>query len=257
MLQLTSAQLDAWLAMFLFPLARILAVFSVAPVLGNSAVPARVRIGLGVLITLAVAPALAPLPAINPGSGVGLVIFAEQIIIGLAIGFVVRLVFASIDLAGDLVDLQMGLGFANYYDPQMPSSSTLTSQLFGIMATLIFLALNGHLLLLTALTESFRWLPIGGTGPSTGVLQSLVAQGSRMFAIGLLFSLPMVAAMLITNLTFGVLTRAAPQLNIISIGFPLTVSVGLVVLTVALPTIGALMARLLMEWVELMPTLFG
>lgn len=257
MIQLSSAQLDAWLAAFLFPLVRILAVFSVAPVLGNAGVPGRVRIGLGVLVTLMVAPALPALPQLNPGTGIGLAIVAEQIIIGLAIGFAMRLIFAAIDLAGALIDLQMGLGFAAYYDPQMPSSSTLTSQLFGILATLIFLALNGHLLLVSVMVESFHWLPIAATPMGAGLLQTLVSLGAKVFSVAVLLALPMIAAMLITNLTFGVLTRAAPQLNVIAIGFPLTVSVGLIVLVLTLPTVGALMSRLLIDWVGALPGIFG
>ncbi len=257
MIQLSSAQLEAFLAAFLFPLVRILAVFSVAPVLGNTGVPARVRIGLGALITLLVAPTLTASPPIDPGSGIGLAIVAEQIIIGLAIGFAMRLIFAAVDLAGALIDLQMGLGFAAYYDPQMPSSSTLTSQLFGILATLIFLALNGHLLLVSVMIESFQWLPIAATPAGSDMLNTLVGLGAKVFSIAVLLALPMIAAMLITNLTFGVLTRAAPQLNVIAIGFPLTVSVGLIVLVLTLPAIGALMSRLLMNWAAALPSLLG
>lgn len=257
MIQLSSAQLDAWLAAFLFPLVRILAVFSVAPVLGNAGVPGRVRIGLGVLVTLMVAPTLPALPQLNPGTGIGLAIVAEQIITGLAIGFAMRLIFAAIDLAGALIDLQMGLGFAAYYDPQMPSSSTLTSQLFGILATLIFLALNGHLLLVSVMVESFHWLPIAATPMGAGLLQTLVGLGAKVFSVAVLLALPMIAAMLITNLTFGVLTRAAPQLNVIAIGFPLTVSVGLIVLVLTLPAVGALISRLLIDWVGALPGLLG
>jgi flagellar biosynthetic protein FliR len=257
MITLTTTQLEAWLGAFLLPLMRILAVFSVAPILGNAGVPGRVRIGLAVLITLMVAPGLPPLPQVNPGAGLGLAIIAEQIIIGLAIGFAMRLIFAAIDLAGALIDLQMGLGFAAYYDPQMPSSSTLTSQLFGILATLIFLALNGHLLLVSVMIESFNWLPIAAAPAGAGMLETLVAQGARVFAVAVLIALPMIAAMLITNLTFGVLTRAAPQLNVIAIGFPLTVSVGLIVLVLTLPTVGNLMSRLLIDWVGVLPGIFG
>lgn len=257
MIQLSSAQLEAFLAAFLFPLVRILAVFSVAPVLGNTGVPARVRIGLGALITLLVAPTLTVSPPIDPGSGIGLAIVAEQIIIGLAIGFAMRLIFAAVDLAGALIDLQMGLGFAAYYDPQMPSSSTLTSQLFGILATLIFLALNGHLLLVSVMIESFQWLPIAAAPAGSDMLNTLVGLGAKVFSIAVLLALPMIAAMLITNLTFGVLTRAAPQLNVIAIGFPLTVSVGLIVLVLTLPAIGALMSRLLMNWAAALPSLLG
>jgi len=257
MIQLTSAQLEAWLAAFLFPLVRVLAVFSVAPILGNTGVPRRVRIGLAILITLVVAPALPAMPQVNPGTGLGLAIIGEQILIGLAIGFAMRLIFAAIDLAGSLIDLQMGLGFAAYYDPQMPSSSTLTSQLFGILATLIFLALNGHLLLVSVMIESFSWLPIAAAPGGAGLFQILVSLGAKVFSVAVLLALPMIAAMLVTNLTFGVLTRAAPQLNIIAIGFPLTVSVGLVVLVLTLPAVGALISRLLMDWVGALPALMG
>lgn len=234
MVQLTSDQLYALIAAFLWPLARILALLSVAPVLGNQGLPVRVRVGLGVALTFVVAPVIGPLPAVEPWSGAGLAILAQQIAIGLAIGFVMRIAFAAVDMAGELAGLQMGLGFATFFDPHNASASPVLAQFFGLLAALVFLAANGHLMLVSALVESFRALP-PGSALDAGALQGLLGWAGTIFLAGLMLALPVIAALLVANLALGVLTRAAPQLNLFAVGFPVTLLIGFAVIALSLP----------------------
>ncbi len=243
MISVTSAQLDAWIAALIFPLARILALAATAPVFGNAGVPRRLRLLAGLAIGFAVIPALGPPPAIAPASGVGALVLAQQIAIGLAMGFAMRIVFAAVDVAGELIGLQMGLSFAVFFDPQSAGESTTLGEFLTLLATLIFLALNGHLMLLAGLSASFELLPIG-TAVSPPGFGLLVRWGATIFSAGVLLSLPLIAALLITNIALGVLTRAAPQLNLFAVGFPVTMTVGFAVLLLSLPLAASALERM-------------
>lgn len=246
MISITSAQLDAWLAAFLFPLVRILAMIASSPVLGNKQVPARVKIGLSVLLALIVAPTTGPMPAVPVGSAQGLLIIVQQIVIGVTMGLSIRLIFTAVDMAGELIGLQMGLGFATFYDPVNASQSPVIAQWLGMIAALAFLVLNGHLYMLSALAESFRTLPVGEAMTAQGAL-GVVRWGGSIFAYALQISLPVLAALLITNVALGILTRAAPQLNLFAVGFPITLTIGFVVLALSIPYFVPLLDRLVQE----------
>jgi flagellar biosynthetic protein FliR len=235
MISFTDAQLNAWLISFVWPLTRILGLIMVAPVFGHRAVPGRVKIGLGIFIALIIAPTLPPMPDVGLGSWHGLFILVQQLLIGIAIGFIMRIVFAAIEAAGEIVGLQMGLGFASFFDPQSAGQTLVLARFFNMLAVLIFLAVNAHLLLLGMLVESFQTLPISTQPLSAAGFYNLAAFGSTVFAVGLQLSLPLIAIMLMTNLSLGILTRSAPQLNIFAIGFPITLGVGLLVLNFTMP----------------------
>lgn len=235
MLSVTSAQLSAWLAAFLWPLMRILGVITAAPLLGNQKLPARARIGLAVLLTLLIAPTLPAPPAVEPGSMPGLAILVQQLVIGVATGFAMRLVFTAVEMAGELVGLQMGFGFAQFYDPQSAAHVPVLGQFLGLVAALAFLAINGHLLLISAIAESFRVMPIAAEPFPPGLGKLAAEWGGKILYAAVLLSLPMIAALLITNLALGILTRAAPQLNMFVVGFPVTLAVGMGVLAWSLP----------------------
>ena len=252
MISITTAELNALLAAFLWPLARILALVASAPVLGNPSVPLRARLGLSLIITLAVAPTLGPMPQVDPGSQAGLLILAQQIVIGLAMGFAMRIVFVAVEMAGVLAGLQMGLGFATFFDPENAGQVSIIGQFLGLIVTLAFLTINGHLQMIALLSRSFGALPISGEPLAAPALRTLVFWGGEIFSAGLLLSLPLLAALLITNLALGVLTRAAPQLNIFAIGFPLTLSIGLVVLALALPYFTPVLERLIQDGLQMM-----
>jgi len=246
MISVTSAQLDAWLATLIFPLVRILAMVSTSPVLGNQQVPKRVKIGLSVLLAIIIAPTIPIIPQVAIGSPQGLLIIIQQIIIGVAMGFTMRLIFTAIEMAGELAGLQMGLGCASFYDPVNSSYSPIVARWLGMIAILAFLATNGHLYMLSALAESFATLPIGSAMSSNG-FYSVASWGGSIFAFGLQIALPIVAALLITNIALGILTRAAPQLNLFAVGFPITITIGFVVLALSMPYFIPLFDRLVQE----------
>jgi len=245
MLTVTSAQLDAWLATFLWPLTRILALLAAAPVLGQTRIPMRVRIGLAIAIVLAIAPTLPAPPSVAPASAAGMLVLATQVVIGLAMGFALRVVFTAVEMAGDLIGLQMGLGFAMFYDPGNVQHTPILGQFMGLIATLTFLSLNGHLLVFSALAESFHRLPIA-MSPLPGTwFDTLARHGAVIFAAGLQLALPLVVTMLVVNLALGVLTRSAPQLNIFAVGFPVTLMIGFGALILTLPYFAPLFERTL------------
>ena len=244
MISFTSAQLDAWLTAFIFPLARIMGLLASAPVFNNAAQPARIRLVTGLVITIALVPALPPMPALPAGSWAGLAILAQQIMIGVLLGFTLRIAFAAIDVAGELIGMQMSLSFAVFYDPQNAGQTPVLAEFLGLITVLIFLALNGHLLILSVLAESFRLLPISLTPINAGSFASFLAWSSTLFSAGLLLALPLIAALLIANLAMGVLARVAPQLNIFAVGFPVTLMAGFVVLMFSIPYFGAAMEKL-------------
>lgn len=246
MISITSAQLDAWLAALLFPLTRVLAMIASSPVLGNRQVPARIKIGLSALLAIIIAPTLTSLPQVSIGSPQGLLIIVQQIIIGVAIGFTMRLIFTAVEMAGELAGLQMGLGFASFYDPLNASYTPIIAQWMGVIATLTFLALNGHLYMISALVESFQTLPIGSMMSVKG-FYGVASWGGSIFAYALQISLPILAALLITNIALGILTRAAPQLNLFAVGFPVTLAVGFFVLALSIPYLSPLLDRLTQE----------
>ncbi len=247
MISLTDAQLNAWLINFIWPLTRILGVIMVAPVFGHRAVPARIKIGLGVFIALIVSPTLPPMPDVGLGSWHGLHILVQQLLIGVAIGFIMRVIFAAVEAAGEIIGLQMGLGFASFFDPQSAGQTLVLARFFNMLAVLLFLAINAHLLLIGVLVESFQTLPISTQPLSAGGFRSVALFGSTVFAVGLQLALPLIAILLMTNLALGILTRSAPQLNIFAIGFPITLGIGLIFLNMALPYIAPQLEHLFLN----------
>lgn len=244
MISVSSAQLDAWLAAFMFPLARVLGLFAAAPIFSNGVLPGRVKLITGLFVTLAIIPALPPMPAVAAGSWIGLAVIAQQTLIGVMLGLSLRITFAAVDMAGQLIGLQMGLSFAVFYDPLNASQSPVVSELFGLLAMLIFLALNGHLLMLSLLAQSFTVLPVALTPLASGSYSTLLAWSATMFTAGVLLSLPLIAALLIANIAMGVLSRVAPQLNLFAVGFPVTIVAGFVVILISLPYFGSALERL-------------
>jgi flagellar biosynthetic protein FliR len=228
MLALTTGQLEAWVAQAFFPFARIGACLMVAPMFGARFVPARTRILLAAALTALVVPLL-PAPAIAPFSGEGFVVVAQQLLIGVALGFALQVVFDALGLAGQLLANSMGLSFAFNVDPLRGSSTAALGQLYIILATLVFLSLGGHLALIEVLVAGFTPMPIGAGLPHEG-LWAIVLWGGTLFSGAISIALPGVTALLIVNLAFGVMSRAAPSLNLFAVGFPISLIVGLVVL---------------------------
>lgn len=234
MISLTTAEINAWIVAFFFPLARILALVTTAPPFNNQGLNTQARLILGLAIAFAIAPALPSTAAIDPVSGPGLLLFALQVLIGLTMGFAMRLVFSAIDLAGTMISNQMGLGFATAYDPQSAAQTAVISEFLGMLALLVFLAINGHLMVIATLGESFALLPISANVIGDASWLNIANAGGVIFSSGVLLSLPVVVALLIANIALGVLGRVAPQLNLMAIGFPITIVLGFSALIVSL-----------------------
>ena len=234
MFSITTAQIDAWIVAFAYPLVRILAFIAAAPLWSTAGIPRRTRLILGLCITIALVPALPPMPTVAPGSLPGLWILAQQLLIGIGMGFAARIVFSAVDMAGEFIGAQMGLGFATAYDPLSSSQTPVISEFIGLLGLLLFLSLNGHLIYIATLAQSFHAIPVSAVPLAAGSWLNLAELGSKIFSAGLLIALPVVVALMITNIALAVLTRAAPQLNIFALGFPLTLSGGFIALAISM-----------------------
>jgi flagellar biosynthetic protein FliR len=235
--QITDAQLLDWVTDFAWPFLRITALLVAAPLFGARTVPVRIRVSLAVLLAIIIAPLYPAESSVAPFSLAGAITAAREIAIGLGIGFLVQLMFAAMAMAGEVVALSTGLAFATMVDPDRGGSVPLVGQYFVIFTTLLFLTFDGHLALLALLFDSFGPLPpgVGGIGPDGW--RGLVDWGNEMFAGAVLVALPAAAALMLANVTMGLVARSAPQLNIFAVGFPVTLLLGLVVLLLGLPAL--------------------
>jgi flagellar biosynthetic protein FliR len=239
MIAIAPGQLEDWLMQYFWPFVRIGSFLMVAPIVGARFVPPRFRIVLAGAITLLVAPML-PMPqGIVPISIAGLIVTVQQLLIGTATGFVLQVIFDSLAMGGQLLANSMGLSFAFNVDPQHGASTPVIGTLYMLLVTLTFLALNGHLAMIEALVDGFRTLPIGMQGFGSQQWWEIAEWGNQLFAGALAVSLPGMTALLIVNLGFGVMSRAAPALNMFAVGFPITLAFGLVIVLLGLPAVQA------------------
>jgi flagellar biosynthetic protein FliR len=234
-LNITEAEILNWIAAFIWPLLRISALFVAMPLFSIRAVPATVRVILTLAMTLFIMPLLPPMTTVDLFSATGFSIAIQQIAIGLTIGFILQMVFGAVVFAGQGVALGMGLGFASMVDPQNGQQVPVVAQFYVITMTLVFLSLDGHLLVIKMLLDSFTTLPINLDGIDREDLWLIAAWGSRVFASGLLLSMPIIVSLLLVNICLGVAARAAPQLNIFSVGFPATLLLGILLIWLTLP----------------------
>ena len=234
-----------------WPSLRIGGFVLAAPIASEVAIPSRVKIVLTLALAFVLAP-LAPVPAaLSVFSAAGLLTAVQELLIGIAIGMVMQLAFDGLTFAGQTISMSMGLGFATLIDPQRGASVPVLGQIVSIMGILSYLAINGHLVLLGALANSFRTLPIGAANIDTNsrlcmsssvdkdFLLAVATWGARIFETGLLVALPAMIALVIVNMALGVVARAAPQLNLFGIGFTITLLCGFFVLMVGLDGIMA------------------
>lgn len=238
MLELSNTQIGGWVAQFLLPLFRIAALLMSMPLIGTQLVPMRIRLYLALAIALVLVPTLPPMPAVDSLSLGSLLLIAEQLVIGVMLGFVLQLFFHVFIVSGQLLAMQMGLGFASMVDPANGISVPVLGQFFNMLVILLFLSVNGHLVVLEILAESFVTLPVGA-GLSINHFWEVAGKLGWVLGAGLLLVLPAITALLVVNLAFGLMTRAAPQLNIFSIGFPLTLVLGLIIVWIGMADIFA------------------
>jgi flagellar biosynthetic protein FliR len=234
-LTFSEAQVLAWVSPLLWPFLRVLALFGAMPVLGQRTVPVRVRVALAFLIALCAQVSLPAMPVVPLDSALALMLLIQQMLIGLTLAFAARIVFAAIEFAGELIGLQMGLNFAGFFDPMSGGESTAVSRFFGISVSWLFIVVNGHLLLISAVVQSFQAFPVAPE--PFAFLRALQPQvwGAEIFRLGLWIALPLVAMLLFVNLVLGIISRVAQQMNVFAIGFPITLGVGLVGVLLTLP----------------------
>lgn len=242
---------------YAWPFLRVTGLLLVAPVIGANVVPRRVKMVLAVALTVALAPAVPAAPQIEPFSAYALLTAAQQLLIGVAIGFCVQVAFDALLMGGQAISMTMGLGFATLVDPSRGIQNTVVGQFFLIMGLLIYLALGVHWVVIGVLADSFRWLPPGTDGIGNDGLAMLVAWGGKIFEAGILIALPAVVGLLVVNLALGVVSRAAPQLNLFAVGFPVSMAVGFLMLILALPSLRAGFERLLLEAVGMANAVVG
>ena len=239
MLTFTEAQILAWITPLLWPFLRVLALFGALPLFAQRGVPMRVRVALAFLIAFCAQATLPPMPAVALDSADGFLTIAQQLVIGISLGFAVRIVFSAVEFAGELIGLQMGLNFAGFFNPMTGGEATATSRFFGVSVSWLFIVINGHLLLIAAVVQSFQAFPVGPE--PFAFLRAVHPQvwGAEVFRLGLWIALPLVGILLFVNLVLGIISRVAQQMNVFAIGFPITVAVGLVGVLLTLPLMQA------------------
>lgn len=235
-----------WLGLYFWPLLRVMALIMTAPILSEKSIPKRVKIGLGMLITFVIAPTLPPvnIPIFSP-QAVWLAL--QQVLIGVAIGFTMQLAFAAIRTAGELIGLQMGLSFATFFDPGSHLNMPVLARVIDMLAMLLFLTFNGHLWLISMLVDTFHTLPIGGNPVNSNAFLALTRAAGLIFINGLMLALPVITLLLTVNLSLGLLNRMAPQLSVFVIGFPITLTVGLILMGLLMPLIAPFCEHLFSE----------
>ncbi len=249
MISLSEAQLAAWISPIFWPFIRVLAVFGSAPVFSSKEFPVRARVALAFLVALACQASLPDAPIIGFNDPRALGVLVQQVGVGLSIGFAVRLVFTAVELAGEVVGFQMGLNFAAFFDPSLGSQSSAVAIFFSQITSLLFVVMNGHIMVLMAVTRSFKAFPIDQNFLQALAQMKLYRLGTDLFASGLWIAMPMIGMLMFTNLALGIISRVAPQLNIFAIGFPITLVVGMVGIAFTLPMLDtpflALMGRVI------------
>ncbi|MFW5443664.1 MAG: flagellar biosynthetic protein FliR [Methylococcaceae bacterium] len=230
----TEQQILGTLASFIWPFMRISSMFISIPLFSVRSLPSKVRVITAFLITLVAVPLLPEMPEVAIFSYDGFMVTIQQIVIGLSTGFILQMVFAVMVVGGQSIAFSMGLGFASMVDPATGIQVPVVAQIFVVSSSLVFLGVNGHLLLIEMLVESFHTLPVAVIGYSLDDIWSLVIWSSQIFAAGVLLALPVMATLLFVNISFGVAARAAPQLQIFGVGFPITIMLGMVLIWVSI-----------------------
>jgi flagellar biosynthetic protein FliR len=230
MFEMTDTQIAQFVGSFFFPLVRITAFLLAAPIFGTKIVTARVRVVLGVMTTIIVAPLLPPGPQYEALSLTVIIIIAQQILIGVALAFIFQVVFQVFVLAGQFIAMSMGLGFASMNDPANGVQVTIVSQFYLLTTTLLFLSVNGHLVLIQIIIDSFTVMPISTIGFLPSDYYKIIGLGGWMFASAFSIALPILTSLLVVNIAFGVMSRSAPQINVFVVGFPMTLIFGLFVM---------------------------
>lgn len=238
-----------YLSDFMWPFARITGLFLIAPLIGSSYIPVYIKLMVAAAITIFLVPLVESPSGIDPLSWRGITLLMQQLMIGLIIGLIMQVAFSAITIAGENIALTMGLGFASMTDPANGVTIPVVSQIMTVFASLYFLALNGHIALIQLLIDSFSLQPIHSF-LSLDTAFAVAQWGARMFIGALLVSIPAVTALLVVNIAMGLMTRVAPQMNIFSVGFPLTMMLGFIAIAVTIPMAMRIFQNILEDSIE-------
>lgn len=252
MIEVNIEQLYGWMNAFLWPFIRVLALMATAPILSESSIPVRLKVGFAALITIAIAPALAPMPDLPTGSLAAIWLALQQIFIGIGLGLTMRIVFAAVQTAGEFIGLQMGLAFASFFDPATGANTAVLARIMNVVAMLLFLAINGHLIMISNLVYTFQTLPIqqGNLNPNGWGI--LFEWSSTVMVSGMLLALPLIIVLLTISLALGILNRTAQQLSVFAVGFPISLIMGFILLLVVLPQTAPFLTRLIEDGLQAM-----
>lgn len=250
--------IEAVLQLWMLGMIRPGAAFLAAPVFGAASVPVQLRLVVALAVGVpAVAASGLALPADGIVSVPGLLFIIGEVVIGLAIGFVLQMGLAAALLAGEAISNTMGLGFASMIDPVSGQSSSSVGQFLSMLATALFLAADGHLLLVGIIVDSYAALPPGGAFPTHGAIEGVLRFGSLMFVAGLSIALPVGFILILVQIIMGVIGRSAPALNLFAVGIPATLLAGLVLLGIATPVMAEALARILSDALDVARALAG
>lgn len=252
-----ASQFFAWMTGFLWVFIRVGSMMMISPVFSGRMVSAKIRLIVALSVTIPVSMTVQPVSGVDIMSIDGIILVIREMIIGFSIGFIVQMIFSALMIAGDAIGMSMGLGFASMIDPMSGGSTVIVSQFFVVLCTLIFLALDGHAMMIMMVAESFRWMPVGGEFYGPDQFKSITALGVTMFAGGLLIALPAILALKVTNVAIGVVSRAATQMNIFSVGFPVMLLIGIVVLSHLVTYMPLSMSSMMQASFEYIPVLMG
>jgi len=223
---------------FLLILARISSIIMTAPVFGSPSVPVRVKVGLSVILTFVFLPLAARNNEIVSWDFITVSLaIGREVLLGVMVGFIANLIFAAINLAGQMIGMQMGFAIVNIMDPLNQAQISIISQFLGFLALIFFVTLNFHYIFLEAIADSFNLVGLGKGVISGMVIQDFMKLAGEMFLIGLKIGAPLFAILIFTYVGLGILARTVPQMNVFIVGFPLTIGLGMIVLGLALPFI--------------------
>ena len=248
MIHFTSDQWLSWLSLYFWPMLRVLALITTAPILNERTIPKRVKVGLGIIITVVIAPSL-PVVEVPIFSANALWLALQQILIGIALGYTMQFAFAAVRYSGEVIGLQMGLSFATFVDPGSNLNMPVLARIMDMLAMLVF---NGHLWLISLLVDTFHTLPIGGEPINSNAFLALTRAGGMIFLNGVMLALPIITLLLTVNLALGMLNRMTPQLSVFVIGFPITLTVGILLMAALMPLIAPFCEHLFSEIFDLL-----
>lgn len=221
--------------LFALVLCRIAGLFAALPVFGGRRLPTRIKIVTVLAITIVCLPILKITPPPVPSDAFSLgILVLQELMIGLTLAFITQIIFAAVELSGQIIGLQMGFSISSVIDPNMGNQMQIMSVMQSLLATLFFLSLNIHHAFIRAIVDSFTVIPLGGWKMSEALLQFLVKSTSDVFILGIRLAAPVMVTLLLTSVVLGIMARAFPQMNVFMVSFPLNIGLGFMVLGMTL-----------------------